>query len=542
MPPDTPTRSSQGKKTSDLGTEIITPLEVRDRSDPPESNRSFRITSITTLLFFIILVSTVAGGLFLIRHVSKHPVNLTRDAEPSATSETGALKKRALDVPMTTKEPGNSSTSPSLVPLDRQSAKTSMQTADKAKLEFEKETANKEMARFLRLKKEVDDKNGAAWGGNEYEDMTVQSQEGDRLFIDRSFTASAEKYSQAANRAKALMDSAGAVFQKLMKEGQKALENGDSVTARQNFTLALNIQPSDETARHNLERAEKLDEVNRLIKSGKNHEENNRFAFAHTDFQRALQLDPDSREAQKGVNRTKEKIVSEQFQKLMSEGLTAYHNGHYQLARKSLLKAKSFQPDSPEVNSALLQVDEAIRLNKIEKLQQTAMSAEQAEHWKQALNSYLSVLEIDPDISFAIKGKKRALEHIQVEKRIGFFLEKPDVMESDQQLANAIQLIEEAEKLEQRGPHFNARLNKLKSAVDLAKTPVKVVIESDNHTEIAVYKVGKLGKFTARELLLRPGTYTVVGSRDGYQDVRSKITVKPGQKSLHVTIICNIKV
>ena len=542
MPSETPTRSSQSKKTSDFGAKIITPLGVRERSGPPESYRSFRKISITTLMFFIILVSTVAGGLYLIRHASKHPVNLAKDSGPAKSSETGILKKQVLVVPKTKKEPGDSSTSPSFVPLDQQPVKTSMQTADTAKLEYEKETADKELAKFLRLKKEVDDKNGAAWGGKEYEAMTALSQEGDRLFIDRSFAASAEKYSQAANRAKTLINSAGAVFQQLMREGQKALEIGDSVTARQNFSLALNIQPSDKTAQHNLERAEKLDEVNRLIKSGKNHEENSRFAFANTDFQRALQLDPDSREAQNGVKRTKEKIVGEQFQKLMSDGLTAYHNGHYQLAKKSLLEAKSFHPDSPEVNSALLQVDEAVRLNKIKKLQRTAMSAEQAENWKQALKSYLSVLKIDPDISFAIQGKKRSLEHIQVDKRIGFFLEKPDVMESEQQLENAIHLIEEAEKLEQRGPHLNARLNELKTAVNLARTPVKVVIESDNLTEIAVYKVGKLGKFTARELLLRPGTYTVVGSRDGYQDVRSEIIVKPGQKPLHVTIICSIKV
>ena len=103
-------------------------------------------------------------------------------------------------------------------------------------------------------------------------------------------------------------------------------------------------------------------------------------------------------------------------------------------------------------------------------------------------------------------------------------------------------MIEEAEKLELRGPHFNTRLNELKTLVDLAKTLVKVMIESDNLTEIAVYKVGKLGKFTLHELSLRPGTYTVVGSRNGYQDVRLKITVKPDQKSLRVSVICNIKV
>jgi tetratricopeptide (TPR) repeat protein len=533
MPPDTPTQPPQGKEASNCGVEIITPLEVHKKSDQPDPNRSFRITPITILLFLIILFSMVAGGIFLIRHLSKHPVNLVKDMEQTESSETGVLKIQ---------ERGGTTTEPVFVPLAQQPATKSVQTADTAKLELEREAADNQLATLLKLKKELEEKDGSLWGGETYDAMIVLGQTGDRLLMDRSFSAAAEKYAQAANKAAELINNTGTVFQKMMEEGQKALENGDSVIAQQKFYTALRIKPSDVSAQQNLGRAKKFDEVNRLITSGKNHEENNRFAFAHADFQRALQVDPESREAQNGLNRMKEKIVREQFQKLMSDGLTAYHNGHYQLARTTLLKAKSFRPHSREVKSALFQVDEAIRLNKIEKLRQKAMSAEQAENWEQALKSYLAVLKIDPDISFAVQGKKRSLKQIQVAKRIGFFLEKPNVMESDQQLENAIHLIEEAEKLEQRGPHFNARLNELKTVVDLARTPVKVMIESDNFTEIAVYKVGKLGKFTFRELSLRPGTYTVIGSRSGYQDVRLKITVKPGQKSLRVSIICNIKV
>ena len=537
MPSDTPTQPPKGKQASDFGVEIITPLEVRKKSDPPDPKRSFRITSVTIILFFVILASIVAGGFLLIRHLSRHPVNLAKDMEHTESSETGILKKQGRT---------GTTTEPVFSPLAQQPevepSIKSVQTVDTAKLELEKETADKQLATLLKLKKEIDDKEGYVWGGKEYEAMTSLGQEGDRLLIDRSFALAAIKYEHAANKAKALIENSGTVFQKLVEEGQKALESGDSVIAQQKFSTALKIQPSDESAQRNLERAEKLDEVKYLISLGKNHEENHRFAFAHADFQRALQLDPESREAQNGLNRMKEKIVSEQFQKLMSDGLTAYHNGHYQLARTTLLKAKSFRPRSREVKSALLQVDETIRLDKIEKLHQKATSAEQAENWEQALKSYLAVLKIDPDISFAVQGKRRALEHIRVAKRMGFFIEKPNVMESDQQLENAIRLIEEAEKLEQKSPHFTARLNELKTLVALAKTPVKVMIESDNLTEIAVYKVGKLGKFTTRELSLRPGTYTMVGSRSGYQDVRLKITVKPGQKSLRVSIICNIKV
>jgi len=78
--------------------------------------------------------------------------------------------------------------------------------------------------------------------------------------------------------------------------------------------------------------------------------------------------------------------------------------------------------------------------------------------------------------------------------------------------------------------------------VELAQTPVKIAIESDNNTRVAVYRVGKFGRFSIHELELRPGTYTVVGTRDGYQDVRQKIVVKPGLQSLRITVKCRVKI
>ena len=44
---------------------------------------------------------------------------------------------------------------------------------------------------------------------------------------------------------------------------------------------------------------------------------------------------------------------------------------------------------------------------------------------------------------------------------------------------------------------------------------------------MTIYKVGRLGAFERRELNLRPGRYTIVGSRDGCRDVRKEIVLSP---------------
>jgi tetratricopeptide (TPR) repeat protein len=222
--------------------------------------------------------------------------------------------------------------------------------------------------------------------------------------------------------------------------------------------------------------------------------------------------------------------------------MAAFNNHEYPAALKKLISAKALRPNSPEVREALLQVDQALRLARIAELQNQALAAEQREDWQVALKSYQAVLDIDRNVQFAGHGKNRAVEQIRIAKRLDFFLAKPDTLESDSQLKNAIRLIREAGDVEPRGPKLAARINQLERLVSIAKTPVKITIESDNLTQVAVYRVGKLGRFELHELELRPGTYTVVGARDGYQDVRQKIVVKPGRQPIRVTIKCKVKI
>jgi hypothetical protein len=302
------------------------------------------------------------------------------------------------------------------------------------------------------------------------------------------------------------------------------------------------IDPDNRLAQRSLQRAQNIEAVGQLLESGKRHEKAGKIAFAHADYQEALRLDPESKEVRQALARIKDQISEAEFQQLMSEGLTALHNNDYQLARAKLLKAKSFRPESREAKDALAQVDQSIRLARIETYRQKAAEAEKAENWAQALDAYLQVLRIDANVQFAAQGQIRAQERIRIDRRIDFFLRQPAALESDRQLENAIALIAEIQEIKPKGPKLKDRFEKLVQIVDAAQTLVKIVIESDTFTDVAVYKVGKLGRFESRQLSLRPGTYTVVGTRDGYQDIREKITVKAGQGLLRIRIKCEVKI
>ena len=71
---------------------------------------------------------------------------------------------------------------------------------------------------------------------------------------------------------------------------------------------------------------------------------------------------------------------------------------------------------------------------------------------------------------------------------------------------------------------------------------MQVRLQSDNFTDVTVYKVGRFGRFADRDLLLPPGTYVAVGTRSGYRDVRVEFTLTAGQEPGDVSVRCQEKI
>jgi serine/threonine protein kinase len=519
LPPDVNNAGPAEDKPALNPAQIITPVRVTPgaaRKGLPLSARSNRVKGLMLATTFVFLV---AGGLWLWQYLASSP-----PGEPPVQQ---TLREQNQAMPKKTPE------MPAVLPE---------KAPDPAKLAAEKEQAEQKLADFMQVKQALEAKGVSQWGNAAYRQMTQLSEEADRFLVENDYVAAAGKYEEAAAQAQVLADRVAPALKQLLDEGRVALNQGNADLARQKFNLALMIDPNNALAQQSLQRAQKIDAVRRLMESGSRHEKNGKISFAHADYQEALKLDPESKEARQALARVKGQISAGEFQALMSAGLTALHNNNYKLARTKLLKAKSFRPQSREVKDALAQVDQSIRLANIETYRQKATAAERAENWEEALNAYQQALKVDSNVQFAARGKQRSLKFIRIDKRINFFLKQPAALESDRQLDNAIQLFAEIQEIDPKGPRLKDQFDKLTRLVEAAQIPVKIILESDNFTEVAVYKVGKLGRFASRELSLRPGTYTVVGTRDGYQDVRKKIIIKPGQGPMRMAVRCEVEI
>jgi serine/threonine protein kinase/tetratricopeptide (TPR) repeat protein len=405
-----------------------------------------------------------------------------------------------------------------------------------------KAEAEAAMAAFVSVKTRLDRQQADKWGGDEYARLADLGERADTHMVNRQYPEAARLYAQAEKLAQDLEAQSGSVLEKALDEGQQALDAGNTPSARHQFGLALLIDPENPAAKSGLERVNSIEAVNRLLASGDTHEKAGRLTLALADYEAALKKDARSDAARNGVARITSQIARQRFHTLMSAGMAALHDKAYAKARAQFLQARALKPGSPEVGDALAQVDAVEKLERIQVHKQIAEAAESIENWDQALAAYKAALGEDGALQFALQGTARASRHLNLMRRMQVFLDDPALLEKDAYLERALVVLEDAEKGPLHGENIQQKLKTLDQQVHAAQTPVKMVLQSDNETEVAVYKVGKMGRFEVRELDLRPGRYTVVGSRPGFKDVRLSIHLPAGTDRLQFTIQCTEKI
>ena len=151
-------------------------------------------------------------------------------------------------------------------------------------------------------------------------------------------------------------------------------------------------------------------------------------------------------------------------------------------------------------------------------------------------------LAVDGNLAFAKTGRRNAAVRLELGSAIQYHLDHPGRLVDDDVLAEAISLLERARTIDPRGPKLAGQIDRLDALVTSSSVPVPVSLHSDNETQVVIYKVGRLGVFSRKTLELRPGTYTVVGTRSGFRDVRLEITVRPDGPNPPVVIRCEDEV
>jgi serine/threonine protein kinase/tetratricopeptide (TPR) repeat protein len=377
------------------------------------------------------------------------------------------------------------------------------------------------------------------WGGREFADAKMLSAEavgardaGDIPLAQARLTAATQLLDKVQRRIPQALAAQ-------LEAGQKALAAGQRELATQAFDLARRIDPSDSRIAGGMRRVRSLSGVLPLLADGENAERARNFARAVQDYSQALSLDPADERAKQGLARANAAFGDDNYAKAVGAGFAALGAGRLNEAHESFEKARSYKPGGAEAAEGLKRVAAAVTARGYAEIRQRAAALEAQERWGEAMQEYDKALQQDPSLQFALQGKARTAARAELSNRLQALIDRPERLGSPAVREEARELLQTAQSQLTSGPVLRSQIARLQILLPDFDKPVRLSLVSDNATEVAIPSIGQFGTFAHRDIDLKPGKYTVIGTRSGYRDVRRDITVAPGQTTQTINISCS---
>ncbi len=409
--------------------------------------------------------------------------------------------------------------------------------ADTAEVVRQRLAAAEAKARYEARLKVVRDQRAEAWAAEDLVAAIDAAARAAAAVASGDHSGGAQRYEGASRRLTEISGRAETVYAEALERGEAAIQSGDQKQAVDAFRLALAIRPDAEPAQAGLARAEQLAKVLERMSAGAAHARAGEWEAARGDYAEAVRLDPAFGPAKEALARAERSVADRQFAQLITRGLAHLDRAEWSDAERAFRAAARLRPGDRSAADGLGRANEGLEGVQIASIRSEAQQLEAGERWTGALAAYRRALAVDPALDFAQRGVARSERMAKLHAALDALLADPKRLYSPSVREEARTVLAAADAAPS-GPRLAQTRAQLDAALRRAATPIAVRLTSDAATEVTVYRVGSLGRFQAREIELTPGTYTVVGSRSGYKDVRIELVVDPDSPAPGVFVAC----
>ena len=398
---------------------------------------------------------------------------------------------------------------------------------------------NTERAAFQKRAAALASRGAAAWAGSDFSAAQMQAAEASGAAAAGGVPIALQRLNQAERLLANVTRKEPQALAWELKTGDAALAAGHQDLANQAYALARRIDPNSQHAIDGTRRARLLKGVLPLITDAQKAEAARDYSRAAQDFSQALALDPGNDMAKAGLARVNAAFGDDNYARAVGAGFAALGAGRLTEAQTDFHQALGFRAGGTEATEGLERVSAALEAGHVAALRQQAANLEAQEHWRQAVAVYDTALRANPSLAFARRGKARAEARAQLAASLQRIIDHPDQLVLPSVRDEAVNLLQEAREQDPSGPVLQSQVERLGALLPQLERPVLLNVISDNATQVTIPSIGVFGSFGRREIRLKPGTYTVIGTRDGYRAVHQEFTVEPGQQSVTITVSCS---
>jgi tetratricopeptide (TPR) repeat protein len=376
------------------------------------------------------------------------------------------------------------------------------------------------------------------WGGADFAAAKTRAAESVGAHDAGSLSIAEKRQTEALRLLGKVEAQAGQNLANQLAAGDRALAAGQPEVAGQAYESARRIDPNNRRATEGLQRVRNLGGVLPLLADGENAEAAKDYARAVQDYSQALSLDPSNVKARAGLDRAHAAFGQDTYAKAVGTGFAALGAGRLEEARTAFEKARGIRPGGAEAQTGLQRVGAALSARGYASTRQRAAALESEERWTDAFNEYDAALKVDPSLVFAQQGRARAAARADLSTSLQNLIDRPERLAAQSVRSEAEALLRRAAGSDPSGPVLRSQIARLQILLPEFDVPVRLELVSDNATQVQIQRVGTFGTFSKREIELKPGKYTVVGTRPGFRDVRRDVTIAPGRDVQTISVSC----
>jgi serine/threonine protein kinase len=397
---------------------------------------------------------------------------------------------------------------------------------------------DRERADFEKQVTALESRGAAAWDGADLAAAQTQAAEANGAAAAGGMPIALQDLSKARQLLASVADKEPRALDAELKAGDDALAAGHRQLAAQAFALARRIDPNSRRAIDGARRTRLLTGVLPLLADAQRAESARDYSRAAQDFSQALALDPGNAAAKAGLARANAAFGDDSYARSVGAGFAALGAGRLTEAQTDFQQALAFRAGR-EAAEGLQRVRAAMQAGRLAALRQQAASLEAQEHWRQAAALYETALREDPSLAFARRDEARDEARATLAASLQRIIDHPDRLALQSVRDEAVTLLQEAREQTPSGPLLQSQVERVAQLLPALDRPVLLNLVSDNATQVTIPSIGVFGAFGRRQIRLKPGTYTVIGTRDGYRAVQQEFTVEPGQQSVTITVSCS---
>ena len=377
-----------------------------------------------------------------------------------------------------------------------------------------------------------------------YDDAFDAASAGKQFLTEGSFTASKTKLTEATDKLQALADSISNYIRENAALGHRYIAQGQGAKAIEAFTNLLSIDPQNENAILQIERAKTADDVFNLVKKGEVKERSESFEEALVAYQQAFQKDQKSAKAQNGVSRVRRKIENRDFSKYLTIAQNAEQSYRFDEAIENFQLALAIFPDRKELADSIVKARTDKRQSDITTLVTRAYALESENRdWEGARLIYQQLNDMEPNLQEAKDGLLRTGKVIRSILRYEKYLEIAAIEAKRLQYQLARQSWDQAMRSKPGYLELTDEAKRLQQHLITQSRPVQVLFISDMATWVSVQgpTAKKPTKLKESTMNLLPGDYRIIGRKKGYEDIQYRLQVRGGVAQSPLTVICDEK-